>query len=372
MAILKECPECHKRWALKHRKCPKCGVSFRNPRYYVRVHVGNGQYELKPAGHSLSAAKALEAEIKKLVAERRYTPSKVRGTMTFSEFWRKHYWDYSVKACRNSERWLLRKSEIYEHHLKKVFGNVRLRDITVKMIEEYKARRVSEGAKPGTVNSELAVLKHALGYAVKIEELESNPAKKVSLVRAEERPPYFLSEEEIKRLLEACSPGIRPIVAFMLATGLRRENALKLRWDQVNLKERYLRIPASEYKARRELIIPLSDAALKILKARPRHISSPYVFWHGPEGKPYRGDGFYASFKRAVKRAGLPPHVRVHDLRHTYASLAIKNGVNPIILQHLLGHRTYQMVLRYVHLDQQTKLQEANKIISPDLLEEAL
>jgi len=120
-----------------------------------------------------------------------------------------------------------------------------------------------------------------------------------------------------------------------------------------------LRIESTATKGKKELVLPLSNWAFKILQEQPRHIRSPYVFCR-PDGKPY--SHIHDGFKAALKRAGLPSRIRIHDLRHTFASWAIQAGIDIRTLKDLLGHTTLTMVLRYAHLSLEHKRQAVNLV----------
>lgn len=359
MAILVECPKCHAKNSLKRDTC-RCGLTLKKRSgkiYWVEYYDHEGKRCRERIGPSREAAEARLAEIKKLKAEKRFIPKKFEGTLTLAEFWEKHYMPY----CRrhNSPSWIRRKEEVWRLYIKPFFGQSRMRDITPAKIEAYKRMRLDGGAKGPTINRELAILKNAYSLAEKWGFVEGNPVKKVKFFEENRDRWYFMTKEEAKRFLDQCPPETRPIFEFLLATGLRLSNVLNLRWDQIDLRHRTLRIEASSTKGKRELILPLSTWTLNILKRIPRHIRSPYVFCR-PDGKPYKD--LYDGFKAALKRAGLPTTIRIHDLRHTFASWAIQAGVDIKTLKDLLGHATLEMVLRYAHLDLSTKLKAVDKV----------
>ncbi len=358
-----ECPQCRARNSLKRDTCSRCGFNIKkaaNKVYWVDYWDQNRRRRRERIGASKAAAEARWAEIRKAKVEGRYVPSKREGLILFSEFWEKHYIPFCAE--HNRPKWLERKQDVYRVYLREFFGSLPLRDITTYKIEIYKRKRLDQGAAPATVNRGLAILKHAFSQAVLWGLCKENPVKAVKMLSEDRERWRFLTKEEAQRLLENLWPETRPIFEFLLATGLRRGNVLNLRWDQVDLKNRTLRIPSSSSKGGKELVLPLSDWAMEILTRIPRHISSPYVFCK-PSGEPWKA--ISKGFKSALKRAGLDPSIRIHDLRHTYASWAIQAGVDLALLKELLGHSTLAMVLRYAHLDQTSKLEAANKIKPP-------
>jgi len=358
-----QCPKCRRKVPQKRQKC-KCGTNLKSLKeriYWVRYYPpGHPNGKWKKIGPSITAAKHFEGEMRREIAAGRISPSLTKGRMTIREFWEKHELPASRKKNRPS--WLERKIRIWEGHLKDFFGDVQLRDLTPERIELYREKRIEEGVTPATVNRELAVLKRLVNHALELEFIDRNPFKRIKFFREEPKDFYILSPEELERLLKAASEGIRPIIAFLAATGVRRGTALNLKWSQVDLERRMLRIPASESKSRKPLDLPLSDVALKILKEQKKKGTISCVFPNPKTGKPYSGDGFKCSFKRALKKANLPESLRVHDLRHFWATRAVMQGVSPFILQALLGHHSLQMVTRYLTLDMTAKLEAANRI----------
>jgi integrase len=112
-----------------------------------------------------------------------------------------------------------------------------------------------------------------------------------------------LSEEEAARLLAELPSETRPAIEFMLATGIRKDNVLSLRWDQVDRTNRVITLPKT--KSGKPLRIPLNDWAADILQQVPRHLHSHYIFCHLHDGK--RFTDVRHGFKGALIRAGLDP-----------------------------------------------------------------
>ena len=128
-------------------------------------------------------------------------------------------------------------------------------------------------------------------------------------------------------------------------TGMRMGELFGLRWEQVHLERREVRLVVT--KSNRPRVIPLSDRAVAILAASPRIATSPYVFTNPHTGKRYRN--LWQSFRKACSRAGITDF-RWHDLRHTFASWHVQNGTDLYRLSRMLGHSTLQMSARYAHL----------------------
>ena len=128
-------------------------------------------------------------------------------------------------------------------------------------------------------------------------------------------------------------------------TGMRLEELLGLRWEQVNLERREVRLVVT--KTNQPRVVPLSDRAVAVFVASPRLGPSPYVFTNPITGQRYRN--LRHSFRKACSLAGITDF-RWHDLRHTFASWHVQSGTDLYRLSRILGHSTLQMTTRYAHL----------------------
>lgn len=158
----------------------------------------------------------------------------------------------------------------------------------------------------------------------------------------------WLQMEEWKRLkkeLEKQSPLLAQAAEFTLNTGLRENNVLNLEWSQVDLRRRVAWIHGDQTKAGQPIGVPLNDGAMAVLRARIG-IDNALVFGN-PDYRLYKASN--RAWYTALRSAGLVGF-RWHDLRHTWASWAVMNGVSLMELKELGGWKTLQMVARYAHL----------------------
>ncbi len=218
---------------------------------------------------------------------------------------------------------------------------------------------------PTTGNRVLSVLSKALNLA----ELwgyrpnHSNPCLHIKKY-GENKRERFLSQDEINRLMavldeeEAESQNPWPLYAIrlLLITGCRLNEILTLKWEEVDLEKQCLSLRDS--KTGKKLVY-LSTAAIELFKAIPQEMGNPFVICGGKEGahlinlqKPWR---------RIRKKVGLND-VRIHDLRHTFASIAASNGLSLPIIGALLGHKQTQTTARYAHLIGQPLIDASEKV----------
>jgi integrase len=175
----------------------------------------------------------------------------------------------------------------------------------------------------------------------------------------------WLTKEEWKRLhgcLGYLSPTLADLAEFSVHTGVRENNALELRWDQVDLQRRVAWFYADQMKGRVAHGIPLNDAACTVLERR-KGIHKVYVFPSPDSGKPYTkasNRAWYAALRKSkLKGSG----VVWHSLRHTWASWAVMSGVRLEEVMRLGGWKTYSMVLRYAHLAPEHLSEAASKVV---------
>jgi len=190
----------------------------------------------------------------------------------------------------------------------------------------------------------------------------SNPARRIKKYREEEKKRYLSDDEQIRlgetlaEALEEGSESVHAVSAILLLiyTGCRLSEILTLRWDYVTTH--HLELPDSKTGRRR---IPLPREAYDILAELTREDSNPFVIVGDVEGE--RLVNLQKPWNRIRKRAGIPD-VRMHDLRHTYASVAMKDGIDPFTLKEILGHKNLTTTLRYAHLADEAVLSAAGSV----------
>lgn len=217
---------------------------------------------------------------------------------------------------------------------------------------------------PATSNRFLVILRYGYSLAVKwqIEGVERNPAKELRSLKVDNKIERFLTADESARLMEAVrvseNPLLQHIVAFLVLTGARRREALEAKWEDINFVQRSWRIPRS--KSGKVRHVPLSVDVIALLRnLEPQ--GSDYVFANPKTGKPFVS--LFFSWNTARKLAGLPD-LRVHDLRHSFASFLVNSGRSLYEVKELLGHADIKTTSRYAHLSQE-RLAQAVELIGP-------
>ena len=204
-----------------------------------------------------------------------------------------------AKLRLKASTWSVRRYQIAT--LVGFFGDARLTAISTKLVDQFVRSRTAIGLRPTSVNNELAVLQAVLSYARSRDVPTAKPKIEMLTVRTRRHAAAWTAAD-MKRLLRACaekSPGILPLVVFLANTGARKGEALALRWKDVDLKRKLIRIwPSDDWQPKdndaRE--VPISDALLRVLRALPR--KGPWVF-------PASHGGRYAFWPR--KQFEVPP-----------------------------------------------------------------
>jgi integrase len=204
---------------------------------------------------------------------------------------------------------------------------------------------------PGAAFQCLAVLGAVYSFAVRRGLCKANPTSGVKKppIRKMER---FLSEIEVKALSDALAREekasgtlhLSAAIKLLLLTGCRKGEILDLHWRDVDFDNRCLRLRDSKTGAK---IIYLNDSALNILRSLPKVDGNPFVIVGSKIESGHAGiDGAWHRVRRGAKLTD----VRLHDLRHSFASIAVKNGLSLPIVGALLGHKHPVTTMRYAHL----------------------
>jgi integrase len=188
-----------------------------------------------------------------------------------------------------------------------------------------------------SVNTYYRHIRAAFNQAVAWGYLKASPCQGVKEARVQACPPRYLSREEINRLLAAEQDTMfRSLWLFMLLTGCRRMEALQIQAKDVNLERKQIAI--RETKTRAAKVIIITPALEPILQGMPQ----VGRWW------PWHPGHVSARFKQAARSAGIT--CRLHDLRHTFASLLVMAGVGLYTVKDLLGHANINTTQRYAHL----------------------
>ncbi len=265
---------------------------------------------------------------------------------------------YSKARKKSHER------DIYRVQLfKDFFGDRPLDSLSPDLVEAFLVHRREKGqlshpGRPvaeGTLNLDIAILKALVSRAVLNRMIDRDPIRGVKKFKANFRN-RTLEPEEYRRLLEKCSSHLKPIVQLAYLTAMRCGEILKLRWEQVDFKNRVIYLEAADTKTQEKREVPLTEELLDLLKQVPRTLGSPYVFtWKGQTMGTIK-----TAFKRACRQAGVLDF-RFHDLRHCAVTNLRKAGVSDSVIMSISGHKTHAVFRKYDRVDREDRLAALEK-----------
>jgi integrase len=290
-----------------------------------------------------------------------------------------------------SPRGFERYESVVRVHLVPGLGAIPLTQLRPEHLQRQYASKLSDGLSPRSVRYQHVVLHKALQTAMKWGLVARNVADGVDVPRARQAEIQTWDEYEVGRFLEVAKDS-RYYALFHTAlfTGMRRSELLALQWrdidfHQIHVNRSLHQLAKGSYvfgqpkSARSRRTIALSPSSVIVLKDhRDRQEGIRAVLgmpskgddlvFSSPEGKPLRPNTVSRAWAALASRAGVRV-IRLHDARHTHASLMLKQGVHPKIVQERLGHASVQITLdTYSHVApglQEAAAESFDKLVSP-------
>lgn len=309
------------------------------------------------------------------------TGSFVKPTkVTVSEFLETSFLEYA--RLNLAPRTVEGYETIIRSHIEPILGNIPLHLFKPDHIQKYCLKMLSAGRcngegglSPTTVRQHYMVLRRALHLAMTRGLISRNPADAVEPPRCQRREMRVMNEQEAHAILELARFTLYYMLFYLaLFTGMRRGELMALRWCDIDLILSQLSVNRSLHHlrdgsfvirspktAKGRRTISLSPATTLALKGYKEEQASnrllrgtllkenDLVFAH-PDGSPLLPDSVTQAWRRLARRAGLKG-IRLHDARHTHATLMMKQGIHPKIVQERLGHASIQITLdTYSHV----------------------
>ena len=256
----------------------------------------------------------------------------------------------------------MRSWKRYELSLKTlnpVLGGIQLEHFQRKDLHRYVQRRIKD-VKPNTINRDIACVKKMFSFALELGFIDTHPLVRFPVLPVEEKAFRVLTPEEFRRLVDGMDrPSIAAMVAVLGETGMRKSEALHLKWEHVDLQQQLVTVEHT--KNRRVRHIPLSPFAVEWLNRTVRYLKDPYVFinprteshWVTPD----------KAFRRGRRKSNLD-WVGFHDLRRFRATQWVIQGVDLRTVKELLGHADIKTTMRYAHFAPSHAMSSVRKIQS--------
>ena len=316
--------------------------------YSGKKYQGSTKTTDKPSAKLIAEAKQTD-----IAREKNDLPALKKTIVSFTTLWQK----YLNNSVLNNEKITIKRKKIAGKHFLPYFLNKNIKDIAAIDIKNYQLQRKLEimsmsknlGKKDSeisyhSINVEILTLSHFFNYYIEQELILVNPAFKIKKLNELSRLKT-LSDEDIQKLIAGATNKLtKDLITFLIYTGCRKGEALNLKWDDVDLQNDVIAIKGTKTKYDR--YIPISKPLKELLSGIEKNQGTLLNVFNRNGAK--LGD-FKKSFHTACRNAGLKD-LRIHDLRHVFASKMVMNGTSLYITGELLGHRTTQMTKRYSHL----------------------
>ena len=289
--------------------------------------------------------------------------------MKFADFWKMYCADMETRLREHTMR---TKKYIVELKILPYFGNKRVNDITAADIRQWQNELIKMGYSPTylkTINNQLSAI---FNYAVRYYDLKSNPcAKAGSMGKSKAEEMYFWTGEECRKFIDSVMNKRLSYMAFMILywTGMRLGELLALNPKDVDLEKRTISITKSYQRlGKKDVITPPKTSKSKRVITIPEflaadikdYMDSLYDLQENDRLFPITKYYLEHEMQRGIKESGVK-RIRVHDLRHSHASMLIELGFSPLEIANRLGHEKVETTLNtYAHLypNNQTKLAE--------------
>ena len=265
-------------------------------------------------------------------------------------------------------------------------GDIALNRLDAITVQEWINRLTANGASPKTVRNAYNILNPALDRAVQLRMIERNPCFKAELPKLQKPKIEVYDEAEVKEVLEAARDSdIYLMVLLLLAVGMRRGELAALRWDNVDLENKQLKICENRVNGDGSIITKTpktasgirtvsigDDVVAELRKARVKYLEDKLRFGAGfhdlgyiirkADGTPYSPDSLTQKWERFTASHGLK-HIKLHALRHTNATMMAKANVGVRVMQERLGHADVSTTLNiYTHVLKSQDVEAAQQL----------
>lgn len=340
-------------------------IRLRGKIWYYDIIIDNIRYRGSCQTEDKKEAEKIASAIKTDTIRKKHD---IPTIINYNDYYFKELWELYLKSQLITKRAIERKITARKHFIQ--LENKLISNITRTDIENYQLKRKLEildlsknknkreqEVSFRTVNLETAILHNFFEFCINKELIDKNPAEKIKQLNELSRLKT-LSDTDIDKLIAGATNKLtKDLITFLIYTGCRKGEALNLKWGNVDLQNNVIAIKSTKTKNDRH--IPISEPLKAILDGIKKNQDSLYVF----ERNGAKIGDFKRSFHTACRNAGLKD-LRIHDLRHVFASKMVMNGTSLYITGELLGHKTPQMTKRYTHLVPETLRKAVNDVFS--------
>ncbi len=361
MAILAECPRCHRKQAVKNRNCAGCESDLVKPkragkvRYWIHYRVPSDKKQRwEFVGVSIEEARAAEGKRK---AQKIENPAILERDpaerMTFNKL---AEWYLDLSPVNKLASYIRIKQGI--GNFNRAFGTRIVSSLKPLDLEEYQEKREEEGRAPATIDMEISLVKTMVTKAFDNDLVDGRTVKafrvvKRKLRKASNARKRTLTTEEYLCLVDVAPDHLKAFLTVAFNTGMRTGELRGLRWSHIDREKGVIRLPEDLTKESKAKVIPMNHHVKKTLADLPRAIHHDFVLTY--RHKPIvTAGGIKNSFITACGRAEIPyghhetNGITFHDIRRTVKTNMLSAGMDKVYRDTILGHSLQGMDVHYI------------------------
>lgn len=359
MAVLAECPQCHRIQSLKNKKCARCEGDLTKPKkagkvpYWIAYRLPGGKQRRELIGKSIEEAKDADGKRRVQKREKRIFEILPEATMTFRQLSK---WYLDTRRDEGLRSFVHIEGDL--NNFCAVYGDKVVADIKLEDIEKYQTIRRRQGRAPATVDQELTNVKTMMRRAEDNDLIGSHvlkPFRRVKrlLKKGANVRTRTITVEEYQGLLQVAPVHLKALLIVGFNTGMRLGEIRGLRWPMIDRAKGFIRLAGDTTKEGRPKSIPINHHVQAVLDRQPRAIGHDFVFIY--RGAPFSSTGAVCqSLKTACNTVGITYGFRkadgatFHSIRKSVKTLMVEAGVDQAYRDTILGHSLKGMDAHYI------------------------
>lgn len=233
--------------------------------------------------------------------------------------------------------------------------SIKAADFDKRLLDRFVTWRKEQKRSNVTVNNDLIFIASIFNWAIKRNLVTENPIKGFDRLPEEENEPVCLEPWEVAAIIENASQKAKPIIILMAYTGIRKGEAARLEWCDIDFRRKVLKVANKKNKSTksgRDRVVPLHEAAIQMLKALPREAKNVFPYLPDDYNNRYFRNYLREEFLKAAKKGGIQidrgrRNVTLKSLRSTFTSLLAESGARIEDVQEWLGHRSIETTRKH-------------------------
>ena len=359
MAVLAECPHCHKKQTVRNKKCD-CGADLdklkrqkEKVKYWINFRMPDGKQRREYVGYSIEEARDADGKRRVQKRENRIFDILPEAKMTFNELAKWYEGIKSVKKLASYDR-----VQLALKNFNAVFGDVIVNNIKSLDLENYQIQREEQGAAPATIDMEISIAKTMINKAFDNDMVGAHTLKAFRRVKRKLRKganvrKRTITVEEYKRLIDGEPSYVKDMIVFAYNTGMRLGEVRQLKRSYVDREKMMIRLPAESTKEHKSKRVPINRYAKEVLDRQPVPLLHEFIFTY--RNKPItQRNGIRKSFKKACDDAKVAcgrkeqAGITFHDIRRTVKTNMLNAGIDKTLRDVILGHSLQGMDAHYI------------------------